>query len=61
MGVFVGQLNDIFAVVAERLAALGFDHNGPVSAIGFLKAGMDLKSSISAILSTRQRDTTTQP
>ena len=40
MGVFVGQLNDIFAVIAERFTALRFDDDSPVGAIRFLETGM---------------------
>ena len=40
MGMFVGQLNHVFPVVAERLAVFGLDHDGPVGAVGLLETGM---------------------
>ena len=39
----VGQLHHVFAVVAERLAPLRFDHDGAVSAIRLLKTRMAVK------------------
>ena len=37
MRVFVGQLDDVFAVVTERFTPLGFDNDGTVGAIRLLK------------------------
>ena len=41
--VLVGKLNHIIAICADRIATLGFDHNGTVCPIGFLKTGVAVK------------------
>ncbi len=43
MGMAVGQLDHIFAVIAERLPLFRLDDNGPIGTVRLLKARMAVK------------------